>query len=169
VVNGWTASGVAQIWSGANLQNGAEFGMSMPAGAPTVVGITGTPDVYAAPVLTCDPRKNLGANQYLNPSCFQLPTPGHNGTFVIPEAFGPGFFNTDLSLFKNFHFTERRYIQFRVEGFNVLNHANRTFGLDNNLNLNFSAATGAETNALFGTATTKTGFRIIQFVAKFYF
>src|SRR5579864_7227530 len=50
------------------------------------------PDVAIAPVLTCDPRKNLGPNQYLNPSCFTLPTPGHNGTFVLPEQFGPGFF-----------------------------------------------------------------------------
>jgi len=56
----------------------------------------------------------------------------------------------------------------RLEGFNVLNHPNYSFGLDNNLNLAFNAA-GRETNALFGTATTKTGHRIMQFVAKFYF
>ena len=172
-INGWTASGIEQIWSGANLQGatgtvGTEFGMSMPAGAPTQIGITGTPDVYVAPVLTCDPRKNLGPNQYLNPSCFALPTPGHNGTFVIPEAFGPGFFNTDLSLFKTFKFTENRSIQFRTEAFNILNHPNRSFGLDNNLNLTFNAA-GVMTNSNFGTARLKTGFRIIQFVAKFYF
>ena len=172
-VNGWTASGIMQIWSGANLQGatgtvGTEFGMAMPAGTPTQIGITGTPDVAVAPVLTCDPRKNLGPSQYLNPSCFTLPTPGHNGTFVLPEQFGPGFFNTDLSLFKSFKFTERRSLQIRAEAFNVLNHANKTFGLDNNLNLAFNAQ-GAETNALFGTATLKTGNRIMQFVAKFYF
>jgi hypothetical protein len=176
-LNGWTASGVFQITSGANLQGGAgqgivlgtEFGMSMPAGAPTAIGITGTPNVAVAPVLTCDPRKNLGPNQYLNGNCFQLPTPGHNGTFVIPEAFGPGFFNTDLSLFKTFQFNEHRKLQFRVEGFNVLNHANRSFGVFSDLNLTFNAATGAQTNGLFGTANGKIGQRIVQFVAKFYF
>ena len=167
-INGWTASGVMQLWSGANLQNATSFGISLPAGTTTQTGITGTPDVAIAPVLTCDPRKNLASNQYLNLSCFALPTPGHNGTFVIPEEFGPGFFNTDLSLFKNFHFTERRTLQFRVEGFNVLNHANRSFGLDNSLNLAFNAG-GTETNALFGTAVLKTGNRIMPFVAKFYF
>jgi hypothetical protein len=55
-----------------------------------------------------------------------------------------------------------------VEAFDFLNHANYSFGLDNNLNLAFNAA-GRETNALFGTATTKTGHRIMQFVGKFYF
>jgi hypothetical protein len=167
-VNGWTVSGILQLQSGANLQNATSFGITMPAGTTTQIGITGTPDVAIAPVLTCDPRKNLGPNQYLNPSCFTLPTPGHNGTFVTPEAYGPGFFNTDMSLFKDFKFAERKSLQLRVEAFDLLNFANYTFGLDNNLNLAFNAA-GQETNALFGTATIKTGHRIMQFVAKFYF
>jgi hypothetical protein len=167
-VNGWTLSGIVQVQSGANLQNATSFGITMPAGTTTQIGITGTPDVAIAPVLTCDPRTNLGPNQFLNPSCFKLPTPGNNGTFIIPGAYGPKFFNTDLSLFKGFKFAERKSLQLRVEGFDVLNHANWTFGLDNNLNLAFNAA-GTETNALFGTATTKTGHRIMQFVAKFYF
>ena len=166
-VNGWTASGVVQLTSGANLQsNNGNFNLSSPY---TQTATTGTPDVAIAPVLTCDPRKNLGPNQYLNASCFALPTPGNNGTFVIPEAFGPGFFNTDLSLFKTFKFTEKRSIQFRVEGFNVLNHANRSFGVFNDLSLNFNNPAHVQTNSLFGTANGKIGFRIVQFVAKFYF
>jgi hypothetical protein len=38
--------------------------------------------------------------------------------------FGPGFFNTDLSIFKNFIITERVRGQFRAEAFNVFNHVN---------------------------------------------
>jgi hypothetical protein len=171
-VNGWTASGVVQITSGANLQNGnttatsGNFNLSSPY---TQTATTGTPNVAIAPVLTCDPRKNLGPNQYLNPSCFALPTPGSNGTIVIPEAFGPGFFNTDLSLFKTFKFAEKRSLQFRVEGFNVLNHANRSFGVFNDLSLNFNNASHVQSNSLFGTANGKIGFRIVQFQVKFYF
>ena len=37
---------------------------------------------------------------------------------------GPGFWRTDLSLFKNIKFTERLNAQFRGEFFNVLNHTN---------------------------------------------
>ncbi len=37
---------------------------------------------------------------------------------------GPGLFNLDMSLLKNFAITERWNIQFRVESFNVVNRAN---------------------------------------------
>lgn len=50
-----------------------------------------------------------------------------------PETFGdvgrnalrgPKFFNTDLSLFKNFNFTERFKTQFQFTAYNVINHSN---------------------------------------------
>lgn len=57
-----------------------------------------------------------------------------SGPFQRPElatfgsgrnAFiGPGFFNSDMSLFKNFAITERIGAQFRFEAFNVFNHMN---------------------------------------------
>ena len=37
---------------------------------------------------------------------------------------GPSFFNSDISLFKNFAITERFGAQFRFEAFNVFNHVN---------------------------------------------
>jgi hypothetical protein len=37
---------------------------------------------------------------------------------------GPRFFNTDLSVFKNFTVTEQVRAQFRAEFFNVFNHVN---------------------------------------------
>ncbi len=37
---------------------------------------------------------------------------------------GPQFFNTDLSIFKNFIITERLRGQFRAEAFNIFNHVN---------------------------------------------
>jgi hypothetical protein len=170
VINDWSISGIVQYQTGAFLQAGGALGLTLPAGYVSggAVGITGTPNMAAFPVLTCDPRSNLGPNQYLNPSCFALPTPGHDGSIIEPEAFGPGYFNMDTSLFKTFKMGEKRSIQFRAEGFNFLNHPNPTFGLDNNLSLAFNLA-GQQTNALFGTATTKTDHRILQFAVKFYF
>jgi hypothetical protein len=35
---------------------------------------------------------------------------------------GPGNYNVDLSMFKDFEFTETWKLQFRVETFNLLNH-----------------------------------------------
>ena len=42
---------------------------------------------------------------------------------------GPGFWNLDSSLMKDFHLTEARYVEFRWEVFNTLNHQN--LGLPN--------------------------------------
>ncbi|MDQ1474346.1 MAG: hypothetical protein QOJ99_5826 [Bryobacterales bacterium] len=169
-VNGWQVSGVLQLQSGVALQmnsGGGNFSMTLPSGV-TSKNITGTNSVPAMPVLTCDPRSNLGDHQYLNPSCFSLPTAGHNGPIIQPEAFGPWFFNSDLSLFKTFNFGEHQRLQFRAEAFNFLNHANYTFGSDANLNLTFGAD-GKVNNPFFGTATNKIGHRIVQLAVKYYF
>lgn len=64
-----------------------------------------------------------------------LAAPGDTqGAFLRPQkgalgsgrnAFaGPSFFNSDMSLFKNFAITERVGAQFRFEAFNVFNHVN---------------------------------------------
>lgn len=64
-----------------------------------------------------------------------LTNPGDTqGAFLRPQkgalgsgrnAFtGPSFFNSDMSLFKNFAITERVGAQFRFEAFNVFNHVN---------------------------------------------
>jgi hypothetical protein len=169
-VNGWQISGVTQLQSGVILQfnsGGNNFSLTLPQGV-TQRNITGTNSVPAMPVLTCNPTSNLGPHQYLNPSCFALPTPGNNGAIVEPGAYGPWFFNSDLSLFKNFTISEHKKLQFRAEGFNFLNHANYTFGADANLNLTFGAD-GKVNNPLFGTATNKIGHRIMQLAVKFYF
>jgi len=41
-----------------------------------------------------------------------------------PSGRTPGFWNADLSLGKDFHFTEQRYLSFRWDVFNALNHQN---------------------------------------------
>jgi hypothetical protein len=78
----------------------------------------------------------------LNPTFTSGPTVAAGGcvasldgkTFLTPPALGKygnmgrnifrdsGFKNWDMSLFKNFTFKERYGVQFRVEGFNILNH-----------------------------------------------
>jgi hypothetical protein len=74
-----------------------------------------------------------------------------------------------LALFKTFKFGEHKSLQFRLEGFNFLNHPNATFTAgDPNLNLVFNAA-GQQTNPLFGTVNSKIGHRTGQVALKFYF
>jgi hypothetical protein len=62
--------------------------------------------------------------QWFNTSCFAAPanyTLGNSGEGVI---VGPGLVNLDLSLAKDFNFTERYKLTFRGEFFNSLNHVN---------------------------------------------
>ncbi len=185
-VNGWQISGLTQIQSGSPLQavNSSNFNMSGDFLPGTVLAngvnvggqaisntiVTGSPDVNMQPVLTCDPRKNLAKNQFINGACFAPPSVGQNGTFIFPYIKGPAFFNSDLSLFKNFQLSETRKVQFRLSAYNFLNHPLVSFspnGGDGNLNLNLNAAGKAQST--FGYADYLNGNRTVQLVLKFFF
>ena len=89
----------------------------------------------------------------------------------ISFVSGPTFFNSDLSLFKNFQIRESMKVQFRVSAYNFLNHPLTSYnpaGGDGNLTLGFNAA-GKPTNSTFGYADFLNGNRSIQLVLKFYF
>ena len=70
---------------------------------------------------------------------------------------GPGYFDWDTGLMKNFHFTESKYLQFRWEMFNALNHVNYN-------NPNTTINTGS-TGEIFSAGAA----RIMQFALKLYF
>jgi len=175
VVNGWQISGITQLTSGVNLAaNSSEnFNLNtdaLPGGSITGRNINGTDSIAVQPILLCDPRSGLKDHQYINGSCFGAPTPGHNGPALMPEIFGPMFFDSDLSLFKNIAMGERRRFQFRFSAYNFLNHPLDTFfgGGDNNLKL-VLGPNGLNQNSEFGFTNGKTGRRVIQLAAKFYF
>jgi hypothetical protein len=189
VVNGWEFSGVTQWQSGSPLQDlvSSNFGLSanLPVGSilpngyvvqpgdnlgatPSV--INGTPNISVQPVLTCDPRSSVPKGYLLNSACFAAPTPGHNGAFIMPYIKTPAFWNSDLSLMKNFKISESKRFQFRFSAYNFLNHALPTFspaGGDPALTL--SLAANGQPNSNFGRVAYFTGHRTIQFVGKFYF
>jgi hypothetical protein len=191
LVNGWQISGISQIQSGQNLQATVSANMNftgvipagtlLPNGQPLASdtgmsnqNLLGTPDVQLEPFVTCNPASGLHTRpgtfgQYINPNCFAAPTIGHNGTYDWPYVKGPYFMNHDLSLFKNFKFTEQRQLQFRFMAYNFLNHAMPSFlGGDPALNLNMNSL-GQVSNQNFGTVTEKLGHRVIQMAVKFYF
>jgi hypothetical protein len=136
--------------------------------------ILGTSSQQLNPIVTCDPRSGLGPHQYVNGNCFAAPTvAGQNGPALLPVAYGPGFVNSDLSVFKNFRFTETRKLQLRMQAYNFLNHPLYSFPSGSNLTLQFvqnpSTQAITQTNKNFGITTQKQGARIVEFGAKFYF
>lgn len=136
--------------------------------------ILGTNGQQLNALVICDPRSHLGPHQFVNGNCLAAPTvAGQNGPTMMPVAYGPSFFNSDLSLFKNFSFSETRKLQLRMQAYNFLNHPLYSFPTGSNLTLQFvqDPATQiiTQTNTNFGTTTQKQGARVVEFGAKFYF
>ena len=136
--------------------------------------ILGTNAVQLNPVVTCNPNAGLSSHQFVNANCFAPPTVvGQNGPGLLPVSYGPAYFNWDMAIFKNFKITESKNLQFRIDGYNFLNHALYSFN-GSNLQLNFvqDPAKGyafTQTDTNFGRTTIKQGSRIVQFAVKFYF
>ncbi len=148
LLGGWQFTGVSTYISGAPLQPLSQTGVNFGIAGTTATGadlggnttITGSPQITAMPVLTCDPREGVSGDQVLNPSCFALPTPGSNGNYIFPDLRGPGYINNDFAVFKNFAMGGSRKFQFRASFTNVFNHPQRFF--DDNVNLKLQYTNG---------------------------
>jgi Carboxypeptidase regulatory-like domain/TonB dependent receptor-like, beta-barrel len=69
------------------------------------------------------PTSIPGGVQWLDPELFR-PAVGHVGNVGRGAIRGPGFWNYDLALLREIAVSEGRRLQFRVEFYNVFNHAN---------------------------------------------
>jgi hypothetical protein len=179
-VNNWEISGITQVESGANVTSALNFFLNYSqdngtaADGSTIyndnIGKMGTNAIQLMPVITCNPKSNLKPGQYLNGDCF-APAPGNgvNGTTGLPMLAGPMFWNSDITLLKNFKITERQNLQFRIAAFNFLNHSLPSFVTnDNNIQLQWDAS-GKLKNSSFGYTDAYYGHRIVELGLKYSF
>lgn len=61
-------------------------------------------------------------DNWFNPNAFAFPAPGLHGSLGRNIAFGPGYYEIDTALQKEFGVTERLRLRLRVEAFNLFNH-----------------------------------------------
>lgn len=116
VLGGWQTNGILTI------QSGLPFSPVLQT-STTNTGTGSRPNVVANPVY---PRT---LSRWFDPTAFGTPaayTYGNAGRNIL---VGPGRWNWDMSLFKDFPIRERLKFQFRAEAFNVFNHPQ--FGLPN--------------------------------------
>jgi hypothetical protein len=166
------------IGRGRAIGKGMNSRLNMVAGGWQIQGITvlrtGLPFTVGLGTSELDnglgniPNRN-GSGKLSNPSVkqwfdwTQFSQPGDQyGNSGYNILRGPGGKNNDMSLFKNFNFTESRYVQFRAEFFNVFN--NVEFGQPN---ATYCGGTCGE-----GTITSLAGGynpREMQFALKLYF
>jgi hypothetical protein len=116
-----------QVNAAVNVHDGQPFNVT------TASDNSGTADRYQRPNLVGNPYSTghgfvpNGTSRYvqwINPAAFAQPAAGTFGNLRRNQLFGPGYEDTDLSLFKTTHIAERVSAQLRVEMFNVGNHLN---------------------------------------------
>jgi hypothetical protein len=122
------------------------------------------------PICPCPIPDSLGGGiqeapqRYFDPTVMVLPAAGTYGNMGRNIIIGPGLANMDFGVVKNTLLTERINLQFRAEGFNILNGVNWA-----QPSVNMFQSNGAYSgNAGTITATSTTG-RQFQFALKLVF
>ena len=121
---------------------------------------------------------NQTVDHWLNPSAFAMPALGTYGNLGLNNMKGPGVFQLNLALSRDFPIRERMKLQLRAEAFNLPNHLNpftpgigpintTLFGGQVPFN---SSNFGQITNDISGNNGLLPGdYRVIQLVMKFVF
>lgn len=115
------------------------------------------PGVTDSTIQISHPNRAAEVAQFFNVAAF-VPTglvaPGTYGNSGRGLISGPAFFNTDMSLLKNFALVERLKLQFRAEAFNVFNE------------VNFNNPNSYVNSSSFGQITSASSGRVVQLALK---
>jgi hypothetical protein len=160
-LEGWEISGTTRASSGFPVTLSTEGDNSLQGSSPNGVNnrYLDLPDFTGQPVGIRNPHNNAGL-YYFNPLAFTTNAIGTPGNAPRRYFSGPGMFNTDVVLQRNFDFSEGRVLQLRAEAFNIFNHT-QFFGP--------AAVNGDVNNPLFGRVVSAAAPRLIQVAAKFEF
>jgi hypothetical protein len=158
LVTGWQLASIYRVTSGGFFTVGA-------AGDAQLSGSSVQRPVQVLKDPLC-PHPNVSC--WINPAAFATPAPGTLSTMGKDNIPGPGFWQLDLALSRNFKVREKRNLQLRVEAFNVTNSFRAgvappsTAAGGSGLSLSFPSAS-------FGQITSALDPRIMQASMKFSF
>ena len=167
VTEGWSIAGITSF------QSGNPFTLYSNNNSSELDNYLDRPDVISKVQIYHNPRAvqtlsgscggGTPGHYYFNPAdldCANVPLFSH-GDMGRNVLRGPGINNWDLSIIKDFKFTETKSLEFRSEFFNAFNHVQF---------YSPTLQTGTEGGSgQFGQITTDRGARIIQFALKVYF
>lgn len=156
-LGGWEISGVTQLQSGTPLTValGEDIAGVGPGNGNQVWNVNGNPVIPKGERAFSD--SNADRNFWFDPTVFSRPANGTWGNAGRNLMYGPGFWNFDVGLRKNFSLTETVRFQLRGEVFNLFNHPN------------WSNPSTNPTSGAFGRVQSKSGERQIQVALKFSF
>ena len=153
VTTGWALSGIGTLQSGFPIRITSTSDQELMSSLDYEA--VGEPN-QIAPFRLLNPQSSGG--YYFDPSSFTEAALGTIGNAPRMICCGPPIMNVDFGVHKNFNFAEGRYVQFRAEAFNLLNHTN------------FAPAGGLNSNSSgFGVFTSTFPARQVQLAAKLIF
>ncbi len=147
ILGGWVYSGIA------NFQSGTPFSIGGGNDNLGYGGGTSNRANVVAPVTYPKTRE-----QWFSKSSFKVPDPLQWGNMQRNMLRGPGRNNWNMSIFKEFHFTESAKFELRVETFNTFNHTQWT-----------NPGTNILTSSSFGIITGTYGPRNLEIGLKLNF
>ena len=165
VIGGWETGGI----------------LTLQSGVPGTLSIGGFDNAatsdggYDRPIATLQSpyASNQTPSRWLNPAAFVEAPPGYFGNVGRDTIQGPGIFDTDFEIHKQFHmpYKESHVVQFRAEAFNVFNHP--SWGMPN-LNIlagpAFPGQPGTNAHQSFGVISgTQVSMRQLQLGLKYIF
>ena len=160
---GWSLSGITRFATGLPVTLYNNTDSSLLGSMPNGINNNGVDTPYCLPgnlEVNTNPRNRRAAfNTSLFPSDV-TPYLGQLGNAPRRFFYGPGLENFDIALQKELTIAEGKMLQFRVEAFNVFNHA-QFFGA--------SAVNGNISSAGFGQIVSASPPRLVQLAAKFSF
>jgi Carboxypeptidase regulatory-like domain/TonB dependent receptor len=161
LTGGWSVSGITRFASGFPVTMVNNGDNSLIGTNPNGINNASIdePDYSGGPLhLNGNPRKN--GNNYFYTTAFSMNALGTAGDAKRRFFYGPGADNYDMAVAKKLALTESKSLLFRVEAFNLFNHAqfNGPTSVDGNI--------GSST---FGNAISAAPPRILQGALKFTF
>lgn len=157
---GWSISGITRFSTGLPVTLYNNTDSSLLGSIPNGINNNGIDALDLAPgnlAINTNPRNGQPA---FNTALFSVPPLGQMGNVPRRFFYGPGLDNFDMALRKALKLTESKSLEFRVEAFNVFNHA-QFFGA--------AAVDGNISSSNFGRIVNADAPRQMQLAAKFYF
>jgi hypothetical protein len=160
VTEGWTLSGTTRFSTGlpVTLYDDSDNALLGTLGNGINNYLLDTPNYNGGPLdINTNPRNGRPA---FNTAAFSRETLGHLGNASRRSFYGPGISNFDMTLNKLLRLTESKSFEFRLEAFNVFNHA-QFYGP--------ASIDGEVNDPHFGQIISAAAPRLVQLATKFTF
>ncbi len=162
LTEGWSVAGTTRFSSGfpVTLYDDSDNSLLGTLGNGINNYLLDTPEYHGAPLnINTNPRN--GRPEFNNSAAaFTTETLGHLGNVPRRFFYGPGINNFDMTLLKTLRISEGKALEFRLEAFNVLNHA-QFYGA--------GSVDGEVNDPHFGEVVSAASPRLVQLAAKLTF